>query len=250
MITYILPYYNQPKMLAAQLAEWAAYDPYTLDAMNFIVVDDGSAFDAARVFQYAPHPKNVSLYQIDIDIRWNRAGARNLGSTIANTEWLLHTDTDHVLHAQDAQNLVGRLNDFNKKKWYRFRRFRIGAADETRMKDNIPRDQKIGEIKPHIDSYLCTREMYWKAGGYNEDFSGCLGGGSPFLRELEKVGGKPREAPPDIVLRVHTRHSIPDASANLDRDRTEYKRRSATLTHTGKIKGHPPYLRFPWHQVF
>jgi glycosyltransferase involved in cell wall biosynthesis len=244
MISVIVPYYNQRAMLHKQIDTWRQYAPHVLSVLRFIVVDDGSPVPAEFVSILG-----TRLYRIDIDIPWNRAGARNLGATVAETEWLLQMDTDHILPPDAAEALVGRLNDYSKKTWYRFRRFRVGAADETRMKDKIPREQRFGEIKPHIDSYLCTREMYWKAGGYNEDFSGCLGGGSPFLRELEKVGGKPRELPPDTFLHVHTRDSVPDASASLDRDRSEYKRRSEALTRAGKIKGHPPYLRFPWHRV-
>lgn len=253
-ISMIVPYYNQPRMLEQQLASWAAYTVDTLCAIEFIIVDDGSAIPAEPIVRAMtelhgnclPDPQ---LYRIDKDIPWNRAGARNLGSMVAETEWLMHIDTDHVLLCDDAQALVGRMNDYNKKSWYRFRRFRVGAADETRRKDKIPDHVEFGEIKPHIDSYICTRNVYNAAGGYNEDFSGCLGGGSPFLRELEKVAGPAKLLPPDTCLRVHTRHSIPDASADLDRDRGEYKRRSAALTKAGKIKGHDP-LRFPWHRVF
>jgi len=52
----------------------------------------------------------------------------------------------------------------------------------------------------------------------------------------------------NICLHVYTRDKCPDASAKLDRSRSEYKRRSIALTRAGKIKGHDP-LRFPWERV-
>jgi glycosyltransferase involved in cell wall biosynthesis len=243
--TVIVPYYNQPAMLLKHIETWLSYSPAVREHLDLVVVDDGSQeHPAAPVIAECSHPP-LSLYRIIPDIPWNRGGARNLGATEAQTPWLLHMDIDHVMPAKAMEMLIERRNDFKAKKWYRFRRFRVGAADETRMKDKIPRDVKFGEIKPHIDSYLVTRELYWQAGGYNEDFSGCLGGGSPFLHELEKVG-EVREAPPDIYLHVYTRDAVADASAQrLSRDRREYKRRSDELKRQGKIKGHDP-LRFEW----
>jgi hypothetical protein len=128
--------------------------------------------------------------------------------------------------------------------WYRFARFRVGKADETRKKDLIPDEKEFGEIKPHIDSYLVTKEIYWKAGGYDESYSGCLGGGSPFLEQLA-IAAPMKLLPEDIHLHVYTRHVIPDASiSTLSRDTSEYKRRRAVI---GKVKGKNP-LRFKWHR--
>ncbi|MBP8231744.1 MAG: glycosyltransferase [Rhizorhabdus sp.] len=246
--TVIVPYYNQPEMLKRHLALWMEYGEHIRDRLDLIVVDDGSMeHEALHVIANVTHSP-LRLYRITQDIPWNRGGARNLGAQIAETPWLLHMDIDHLMPVEAAQALVSRARDWNPKKWYRFRRFRVGAADDTRMKDQLPRTAKFGEIKPHIDSYLCTKALYWKAGGYNEDFSGCLGGGSPFLRELEKVGPV-TEAPPDIFLQVLTKDACPDASASkLSRDRTEYKKRSDALKRAGKIKGHDP-IRFAWERL-
>lgn len=251
-ITYVLPYYNQPKMLLHQLLAWTHYTEENWRALKIIVVDDGSPVSAESVMRENPirlqtfKPDPITTYRIDVDIPWNRAGARNLGSHVAETEWLLHTDTDHVLSAPMAAALTERLPTLSKKKWYRFARVRVGAADETRKKDKIPDDCAFGEIKPHIDSYLCQRLLYWKVGGYDEDYSGCLGGGSPFLKQLEAAAAV--EVLPE-VLHVHTRHSVSDASAALDRDTNEYTRRRKAKERAGNTKAKNP-LRFPWHRVF
>lgn len=246
-ITYVLPYYNQPKMLATQLVAWGAWRAITKEAVRFVVVDDGSPTPAEPVVRDANDHGNVAaeLYRIDVDIPWNRAGARNLGSHVADTEWLLHTDTDHILTAGEAAFLGKQLADLSKKKWYRFRRFRIGAADETRRKDKIPDDCTYGEIKPHIDSYLCQRSLYWKVGGYDEDYSGCLGGGSPFLKQLESAAAVEVL---DVSVHVYTRSVCPDSSANLNRDTREYTRRRKAKERADNIKAKNP-LRFPWHRV-
>lgn len=249
-ISIVVPFYNQPAMLGTQFATWMQYSDYAKAHLQFIIVDDGSQLHrAADALSAAPRDGlNLELYQIDVDIPWNRAGARNLGSAFVDGKWLVHLDIDHVLPPEAADALVGRENDYNPKKWYRFRRFRVGAADETRNKDKIPREQKFGEIKPHIDSYLCTRDLYLKVGGYDEDYSGCLGGGSPFLKQLEAAAAV-QLLPPDTFLHVYTRYVCKDSSASLNRDTSEYTRRRKAKERAGNTTPKNP-LRFPWHRVF
>lgn len=147
---------------------------------------------------------------------------------------------------EDAERLLGR--EVEASRWYLFRRFRRGRADETRRKDAIPNEHSYGEIKPHIDSFLCTRELFWRAGGYDEDFSGSLGGSSLFLRHMRESAGQPVTFE-DIRLEVHTRDSVPDASdLHLSRDRSRYARIRAEKRAAGDPKAEN-HLRFPWRRV-
>jgi glycosyltransferase involved in cell wall biosynthesis len=205
-------------MLREQLQIWENYPP----GISMIVVDDGSPQPALDVIQTYASPSlcdRLTLYRITIDIPWN-SGARNLGARQAATDWIMQIDLDHVLPSPAAPALLNFEAD--PKHWYRFERYRNGAADETRQKDKLPREATYGKIHPHMDSYLCTRELYWKARGYDERYSGCLGGGTPFLKELAKVGGEAKMAPSAVCLEVYTRNVIADASVRtLSRDRTE-----------------------------
>jgi hypothetical protein len=228
-------------MLARQVQEW---NQYPRD-IRLIVVDDGSPEPAEPIIREHATPElldRLALYRIGVNIKWNRNGARNLGAKEAKTPWIMHIDIDHLLPVESAHALLAFEPD--PAKWYRFRRFRVGKADETRNKDAIPRDAEFGEVKPHCDSYLCTRDLYWQAGGYNEDFSGCLGGGSPFLQELAKEG---EVEVLRVPLHVYTRSTVADASDHtLSRDTSEYARRKAAMR--GKYRS-PSHIRFPWHRV-
>lgn len=233
MLTLILPYYRQPEMLAEQLRHVAEYPA----GIHTVIVDDGSPEPA----RFDPLP-NVSLYRIIPDIPWNRGQARNLGAWVATTDWILQTDIDHVLMRRQAEQLVGML-DGMRSGWYRFPRTRWGRADETRRKDNIGPDQESGPIHPHIDSYLITREQFL-ASPYDERYSGCLGGGSPFLDRMTKRLGQPPLLP--MCLYVYTRDKVKDASiSTLDRGREEYARRRALL----KDSKPPRMLCHPWRKV-
>jgi hypothetical protein len=258
LITMIVPYYRQPKMLAEQLITWADYSADVRDAFRFTVVDDCSPESAHEVLDlfalnHEPAPfvmPCISLYRIDKDVPWNRGMARNLGTKMATTPWVLHVDTDHVLPPASAHLLLkGAPGTLKKDRWFRFERWRMGAADETRKKDKADPKARHVKIHPHIDSYLCTPEAYWRAGGYNEDFSGVLGGGSPFLKEMERANGEPAVLP--ISLDVYTRDLVPDSSEHtLPRDPEAFKRRKAEIMKArGTLRGHDP-IRLPWHKVF
>jgi glycosyltransferase involved in cell wall biosynthesis len=255
LITIIVPVYAQPKMLEKQLQTWASYSPETLRAFRFIVVDDCSPEPVESLVSVwcAQGRLPVSLYRIDKDVAWNRGMARNLGTKRADTPFILHVDTDHILTAGNAANLLTTVRSFvgAVPKWFRFARRRIGAADETRKKDKADPEATDVRIHPHIDSYLTTPAAFWKAGGYNTRFSGVLGGGTPFLKEMERVNGEPGLLE-GTELHVHTRRSVPDSSEHtLPRDPEAFKRRKREImAKYGTLRADPKEaLPLPWHRV-
>lgn len=245
-LTIVATYYRQPRMLAKQLETWASYGDEVLSRLKFIVVDDGSPEPAKDVIKGAPPSVlgRLDLYRIRQDIPWNYHGARNLGCHVAPDGWILRIDLDHVLPKESAERLLRFEPD--EKAWYVFPRWRVGKADDTRRKDKIPEDQEFGQIHPHIDSILLTRNLYWQAGGYDEDYAGSLGGATQFLKILETKGSR-EVMPSDICLHVYTRHVIPDASiVTLSRDPAKYR----VLRSIYGLKPPANPLRFDWAQVF
>lgn len=222
-VTLCTSFYRNCDMLRRQLEIWEGYPP----EVKIVLVDDGSPESASEIVERQASLelcKRLALYRIKVDLPWNREEARNLAVTKTTTDWLVMIDTDHVLPVESAKALL--KFDPDPKFWYRFHRWRKGKADETRKKDLIAPNVEFGEIHPHIDSYLITKAMYEKAGGYDLLFSGCLGGGTEFLRRLESVA-IPRLLPADIPLHVYTRSEVKDASVwTLNRDREEGKRRA------------------------
>lgn len=257
MISVIVPYYRNAEMLKIHLRTWNRYPPDVRKQMRLIVVDDGSPEPASRIIgdynEREEIPNNMELYRIHPDIPWNRGGARNLGATVTKDEWLLHMDIDHVMPVAAAEALAHIAPDLGTwtkpdERWFRFERYRYGRADETRKKDAIDPESTFGKIKPHIDSYLCRRELYWKVGGYDEDYSGCLGGGSPFLSQLERAAPVQLIDAP-ICLHVYTRSTCPDASDfSLSRDTSEYSRRRIAKERKRDTLAKNP-IRFSWGRV-
>ena len=210
-------------MLAKQLETWACYDRKTLDRLTFIIVDDCSPTPLEPVVLRAEAKvlDKLRLYRMSKDVKWNRNICRNAAVEAATTDWVMNLDADHTLPAKCANKLF-RTN-VDPECWYRFARIRIGAADETRRKDAIPESCEFGVIRPHIDSHLMTRELFMQS-PYDPQYTGCLGGGSPFLARLQEIATV-WVLPDDVHLYVYTRHVIPDASIfTLDRDTSQYKR--------------------------
>jgi hypothetical protein len=245
-VTLVIPYYRNPHMLRRQCAELLEYPA----ALRVIVVDDGSPEPAAPLVHEYVRPAvrerlDVRVYRIGIDVPWNREGARNLGAHVCETDWLVHVDIDHVLPAACVPALLAFTP--HKGKAYRFPRYRVGAADATRLKDKLPNDAKFGRIHPHVDSYLIGRARYWKVGGYDEDFAGVLGGGNEFLKRCERHCGPFELLPDPICLHVHTRDVVPDASdLHCSRDKLPGSRR---WREKGKLSVPTNPLRFPWERV-
>lgn len=229
-VTLCIAFYRNVEMLKRQLQEWELYPA----GIRVIVVDDGSPEPAKPIIEANASSdllKNIELYRILVDIPWNREEARNLGASQARTSWLIHADIDHVLPSDSAKKLLEFSPD--PKHWHRFPRWRKGKADETRKKDAIADDVEFGEVRPHVDSYLITKAMYTQVGGYDLAFSGCLGGGSDFLKRLEAVAEQ-RLLPSSIPLHVYTRSEVKDASDwSLSRDTTEGKRRAREKKTSG-----------------
>jgi len=236
-VTLVLPYYNQPLILRHQLGVINTYP----SGVKSIVIDDGSKEKASDVFKKGD---KASLYQIDIDQAWNLEGARNLGATVSETEWLIFTDIDHVLPADSAKALLN--HKLSTDKWYTFPRYRVGKADSTRNRDALHNDEIFGEVHPHVNSYLITKTNYWNQGGCDEDYAGVIGGEAPFLRLLKDAYGESILLPKSINLQVFTRDAIEDANiTTLDRDTSKY---AEIRRRKGDVKAVYP-LRFPWHKV-
>ena len=225
-------------MLARQVEEWQQYSERAKAMIDFIVVDDASPVPATV-------PEWIRLYRIKEDIPWGRSGARNLGTHVAETEWIVHLDADHILPVSSAEALL----DVSVKSdcWYRFSRYRVGKADETRRKDELDDSCEFGKIRPHIRSHLMTRELFMRS-PYDEAYAGCLGGGSPFLARLQDIAPV-QLLPEDVHLHVYTRHVIADASIfTLDRDTSEYKRRRREKERTNDTTP-KDILQFEWSRI-
>lgn len=147
-LTLVIPYYYDDKEVIDRMVEaWKDYP----NGIKIIIIDDCSPVPLKI------EHKNLTIYRIDKDIVWNTAGACNLGFLMATTPYVLYYMNDHVLSGREMSKL---LDIDVKDKLYTFKRIEaVSGKDST------------GALLP----LFIKRELFWKLGGFNEDFSGNYG---------------------------------------------------------------------------
>ena len=177
-ITLIFPYYENPGMLVKQREHIAALPQIIRENLRVIFVDDGSpdhpVTDEELGLWKGTGLSAFAAYRMLIDVRWNWIACRNLAVSRAKTEWVLMTDIDHLLPIQTARRVMNYVLD--KRRVYRFSR--VDAPDMT-------------PYKPHPNSWLMTRRMFDRIGGYDERFSGFYGTDGEFRDRVTAQAGPP-----------------------------------------------------------
>lgn len=222
-LTLVIPYYECPQFFAEQIAHWRTFAEDLRLHVAAIVVDDGSPVPAALPDDL---PFQIRLFRIQQDIRWNWLAARNIGAHHASDGWLLLTDMDHRIPEATLRAVLYGQHD--PKTVYAF-----------------SRQEHTGEvINPHSASFLMTRAMFWRIGGYDERFSGYYGTDGLYRRRVAECARM-------VVLKEHlTRYEfVSDASV------TRYERKQPMDARVRQIaaslpRGAKPLtLTFPFHEV-
>lgn len=232
-LTICMPYYENAGILREHQRIWAQYPERIRRKMTVVIADDGSPSDHAADNVH-DSDIDIRVYRIGVNIPWNQCGARNLAMSVAPEGWILVTDIDHVLMPDQAEAFVS--SKVREGSYY--------VPGRTRM----PKGEKY---KSHPNSYYLTKDMYWQAGGCDEDFAGSYGSDSTFRRALTLVGT--RVEWPNRTLMLYGRDVIPDASTTeWGRKDTAYHSANRPELRAKKLSG--PYkaenpLRFPWERV-
>lgn len=234
-----MPTYLNSGMIALQYEGWAAWSQGIKDRTKIILVDDGSPEPVADV----PRPEglpDLQIYRVTEDRPWHQHAARNLGAHVADEGWMLLTDMDHVLEEAAARALFEEKLD--PERIYTMHRFEADTRKPTLGKDGRP--------KPHPNSFVLTRELYWRIGGYDEDYCGIYGTDGLFrMRAAERA----LRGHLNIPLIRYWRDLVPDASTTtLARKegrepgaKERVAREKAERGEADVIK----VLQFPWVRV-
>lgn len=224
-LTIIYPYYDNPIFFAKQLAHWKSLPTPFRSRVKFIVVDDGSPNYPADVVitKVGKEDLNLKLFRIGVDVRWNWLAARNIAAHHADTRWLLITDMDHIIPVETLRTVLYGV--LGTEKIYRFSR--IGV-----------------KTHPHPNSWLYTRDMYWRVGGYDEALSGHYGTDGEYRRRCAAT------APIRILTAPLELHEHED-----DASTTGYKRKQPEDAGAKKLMRQrgknwkPRTLSFPYQEV-
>jgi len=201
-VTLIMPYYDNAEMLRVHLAAWHDWPADIRERFKVIIVDDGSPNAPAASVPLPANLIDISIYRVTEDRPWHQHAARNLGAHVADDGWLLLTDMDHVLTAENAAALVRRLRKMDEGTVYTLHRIEADTGEPTLGLS--------GKSKPHPNSFVLTKDLYWRIGGYDEDYCGVYGTDGMFRQRAFHVGVRGHLK--RVALTRYWRGLIPDAS--------------------------------------
>ena len=205
-VTVVTAYYLNKGMMAKQAENFRSYPQKWRGAVEWIVVDDGSPRDPAEAVDCGIP---LSVYRIGVDVPWSQDCARNIGAHEAQDGcWLLLTDMDHLIPEKTMHHVL--TCPLEKGKVYKFQRVSAPGMEP---------------YKPHPNSWLMSKSMFWdRVGGYDERFSlagGAYGTDADFRNWCyAAVGEQNIEYLPVPLIRV-PREVIPDASTTTLPRKTE-----------------------------
>jgi hypothetical protein len=241
-LNLVYPYYMNGEMFIEQQKRWITFPADILDKLRFIIVDDGSP--KRHAVDFLIDERNIlpmELYRIDVDIPWNADGARNLGALFCVNEWMFLSDIDHFLPLDSVRKLFS----------LKARRFEFFLFKRLMARSEWKNTSELEPCRPHKSTFLIHWELYWRAGGFNEDYSGLYSMGWTFRNKLRKVG---RKRMLDAYVVEYSRQIIRDATINTlpkpgKKERANVKQ---SLKKNRKFWHSLPErpLRFPWHKEY
>lgn len=229
----IWPYYENAGQLKRQIDILNQYSKDVHKNIEVFLIDDASPKNPALPVLISNHCKiPIKLWRIQENIPWNQHGARNLGAKMAGKEgWLYVSDIDHFFEPNEMDKLLHQ--NLLTTHFYTFER--------VSLPEKLP-------YHYHCNSILIDRDIYWKAGGYDEDYCGSYGGDGQFIKAVKQFTTRYHFT--DIRNVRVPREVQPDAST-VQWSREEYKKiyveRLAEKKRAGLMKAINP-LRFTWER--
>lgn len=225
----IVPYYDNPEMLALQRANWDRFEGELRHSCRVVVVDDCSKHPAADVLKGCKAKPHV--YRLDERIPWNMHQCRNIGAKEACTGmencWLFMTDVDIMLTPEAAFTMLSKELDSA----YHYTVERTFAPNFT-------------DRKQHVNTFLVKHSAFWMLNGYDLDLTpvggGGYGGDNQFMRQLRVITGA-KHLDDVITIGYGRRHRdgepvIPDADTR-DLDRAEWHAKYEVALRKKKATG-------------
>ncbi|MBD0332839.1 MAG: glycosyltransferase family 2 protein [Chitinophagaceae bacterium] len=186
-ISYVVPVYVEnisSTPLRDAILKYSNYSAEVLSKLQFIFVDDCSPVP----IEIPDNCKlNFQLFRIMDNIPWNQGGARNIGVVHARTSKLILTDIDHVFPENILQELI---KERLPKVIYKFNRSRDGQR-----------------VKPHPNTFFCTKSLFFKSLGVDEEFAGSYGYTDKSFIELQKALGTKFRMYHSRYQILHTEHA-------------------------------------------
>lgn len=206
-----MPYRNAPQMLRAHYDHWNLIGAHLIDFQMSVVDDCSDKLMPAPDMRIAAYLREaVQGWRIlGEHIPWSHRCATNWAVEKSRAPWLVITDIDHMLPLSTVVDLQNRYSNLNPDAVYTFERRNTDGSEKT----------------SHPDSWLMSRSMWQRIGGYDERLRGHYGQNWDFIQRVKKHAMYVERLPSHLVR--YARTDIPDASMPDDYPRKSLVARAA-----------------------
>lgn len=164
-LSIVIPVLNSHEVVRRQLLHFERIG--LPDGVELIIVDDGS--DPPLDL-----PSWVRGKQTHDTRPWTWAPARNVGARMAQGDYLLMTDIDHIV----SRELIDYARQFTGQKIQFKREFGVLKANGEFTQDCkvlaehglLPQYHDL-YVKPLPNNFVMRKDIFWELGGYREDVS-------------------------------------------------------------------------------
>lgn len=240
-VSLVMPYYDNPGMLKIHYSYWAALPDRVKDLIEVVIVDDGSPNSPAVDVERPKGLPKLSIFRVLVDKPWHQHAARNIGAHEAAGPWLVLTDMDHLVPLRTWEAIIQRHN--------RGKVFTFSRIDAPDMKPKL--HPITGLPHPHPNSFAMTKALYWKVGGYDEDYCGMYGTDGLFRSRLFSMASKVELEYPLIR---YGREFQPDAAtqtlARKEGRDPDSKKKILEMKRLAGREGKVVTLSMPYERVF
>lgn len=174
-LSYITHFYcNQSDICSVVdlLGRYEKYPDEVKSKVQFVIVDDGSPVE----YVIPDFDLNLTWIKINQDIRWNQAGARNLGVIYAKSDKILLTDLDHEIPVVSMKRLID-MGSCGKRLYKMYRRDPCGVKNGGKL------------YKGHSNLFVLSRGRFMECFGYDEEFAGAYGAEDIRFAKYQKISG-------------------------------------------------------------
>jgi len=197
-------YYEEPFRLRNLIEAWKRW-PGNVD---IFLVDDGSekypALDVIKDLHFEDWQPTLQLWKVTRNLGFNSHGCRNLIAKYAQTDVIQFFDIDMIMHEGDIARLKSKIIEDD------------GIAHHRMY---FSEDQTHQDHPGHFNCFAIHKDLFWKAGGYDESFTGHHYGDREFLQRVFALG--PKKIKTDLIYTLDRRGK--HGSVNPDVDKTEYR---------------------------
>ena len=252
-LTLVQPFYGEVDRLKRLYYDsWTKYSKEIKNKLRIILVDDCGTPAIHETVANINIDSNlyIKVFRITNNLRYNTAGALNLGCTNASTDFILMMDNDCTFLPAEMHKVM-QLRPLDG--WlYKFKRNRI---------TNDPKLKAINRYLPCTN--LLHRNVFTAVGGFDEDFTGEYSGGYGYFdchfdyKVLQKLFT--RGCVHEVIVTEYMDAVDPNVTGtglkNVKKvERSEGHMRMNKSLYRKKQNNHSlnnyEILRFPWEKVY